>query len=60
MRDGVAGTEADAAAYAGAKVARVADDPAGRMALLHATYERPAGTVVRHRPFRRAYRSSTR
>jgi hypothetical protein len=54
MRDGVAGTEADAAAYAGAKVARVADDPAGRMALLHATYERPAGTVVRHRPFRRA------
>jgi len=44
----------DAAAVAAARVAAVRDDPAGRMALLRATYDGPDGSAVRHRPFRRA------
>jgi hypothetical protein len=54
MRDIVAGAENDAAAVAAARVASVRDDPLGRLALLRATYETPAGSAVRHRPFRRA------
>jgi hypothetical protein len=44
----------DAAAYAAARVTEVADDPAGRLTLLRATYDDPAGAAVRQRPFRRA------
>ena len=35
-------------------MAQVADDPAGRLALLRASYDGPFGPSVRHRPFRRA------
>ena len=44
----------DAAAYAAARVAQVADDPAGRLALLRASYDGPFEPSVHHRPFRRA------
>ncbi len=40
--------------WAAAQVARVRDDPEGRMALLADTYHEPRGSTRRHRPFRRA------
>jgi hypothetical protein len=40
--------------WAAAQVARVRDDPAGRMALLSRTYRGPLGRAPRHLPFRRA------
>jgi len=43
-----------AADWAAAQVARVRDDPRGRMALLSRTYRGPAGRSRRHEPFRRA------
>ena len=46
--------ETGAAAAAAAWVVAVRDDPAGRIALLRATYDDPAGAAVRHRPFQRA------
>jgi hypothetical protein len=50
-----ANTTEDAAALAAAKVARVADDPAGRLALLHELYASPTGRRrQRHLPYRRA------
>jgi hypothetical protein len=50
----VAGTSSDAGAFAAAQVAAVRDDPAGREALLSASYDGPFGSSPRHRPFRRA------
>ena len=44
----------DAAAFAAAQVAQVRDDPAGRLALLRASYDGPFGPSSHHRPFRRA------
>jgi hypothetical protein len=50
-----AGTTGDAAALAAARVARVADDPAGRLALLHQLYTTHNGRERdRHLPYRRA------
>ena len=43
-----------AADWAAAQVARVRDDPSGRMALLARTYHRAPGSAQRHQPFRRA------
>jgi len=40
--------------WAAAQVARVRDDPSGRMALLTRTYRGPLGSSRRHEPFRRA------
>jgi hypothetical protein len=40
--------------WAAEQVARVRDDPAGRMALLARTYRGPLGQAPRHLPFRRA------
>jgi hypothetical protein len=47
-------TPSDAAGFAAAQVAAVRDDPAGRLALLRASYDGPFGSSPRHRPFRRA------
>jgi hypothetical protein len=46
--------------WAAAQVARVRDDPAGRMALLARTYRGPLGRAPRHLPFRRAAMSFMR
>jgi hypothetical protein len=46
--------------WATAQVARVRDDPAGRMALLSRTYRGPLGRAPRHLPFRRAAMSFMR
>jgi hypothetical protein len=43
-----------AAAWAGAQVAAVRDDPAARLALLVRTYHGPSGRAPQHLPFRRA------
>jgi hypothetical protein len=43
-----------AAAWAGAQVAAVRDDPAARLSLIARTYRGPAGDAPRHLPFRRA------
>jgi hypothetical protein len=43
-----------AADWAAAQVARVRDDPSGRMALLARTYQLAPGGTRRHEPFRRA------
>jgi hypothetical protein len=47
-------TPSDAAEFAAAQVAAVRDDPAGRQALLRASYDGPVGSSPHHRPFRRA------
>jgi hypothetical protein len=47
-------TPSDAAGFAAAQVAAVRDDPAGRQALLRASYDGPFGSSPPHRPFRRA------
>lgn len=52
--------EDTAVAWAAAQVARVRDDPAGRMALLGRTYRGPLGRAPRHLPFRRAAMSFMR
>lgn len=50
-----ADTAGDAAALATAQVARVADDPRGRLALLHELYASPNGrSRAPHLPYRRA------
>jgi hypothetical protein len=49
-----------AAEWAAAQVARVRDDPSGRMALLARTYRRPPGRSRRHEPFGRAATSFMR
>jgi hypothetical protein len=46
--------------WAAAQVARVRDEPAGRIALLARTYRGPRGRASRHRPFRRAAMSFMR
>jgi hypothetical protein len=46
--------ETTAAEWAAAQVARVRDDPAGRLALMSRAYHGPFGTARRHLPFRRA------
>lgn len=43
-----------AAEYAAAQVAKVRDDPAGRLALLRSLYEAPPGLPELHLPYRRA------
>jgi hypothetical protein len=45
---------ADALALAGAQVAAVRDDPAGRLALMARVFRGPTGRAPRHLPFRRA------
>jgi hypothetical protein len=45
--------------WAATQVARVRDDPRGRIALLSRTYGGPAGRSRRHEPFRRAAMSFT-
>jgi hypothetical protein len=56
LRDSWAGpaTVQGAAGFAVEQVTRVRDDPAGRMALLARTYQRPLARSRRHQPFRRA------
>ena len=49
-----------AAGWAAAQVARVRDDPPGRMALLARTYQGPLGRARRHEPFGRAAMSFMR
>ena len=46
--------------WAAAQVARLRDDPAGRIALLARTYRGPLGRAPRHLPFRRAAMSFMR
>src|ERR1700730_8341525 len=46
--------------WAAAQVARVRDDPTGRIALLARTYRGPRGRARRHLPFRRAAMSFMR
>jgi hypothetical protein len=52
--EGALGSDETAAEWAAAQVARVRDDPSGRMALLARTYRGPLGRSRRHEPFRRA------
>lgn len=47
-------TTGEAAAWAADQVARVEDDPHGRLMLLHALYSSPDGGRGRHLPYRRA------
>ncbi|WP_086662097.1 hypothetical protein [Lentzea kentuckyensis] len=49
-----------AATWAEQQVARVRDDPAGRLALMERCYHGPFGTAPRHLPFRRAAMSFLR
>lgn len=49
-----------AAEWAAAQLARVRDDPAGRLALLSHTYRGPLGRAPRHLPFRKAAMSFMR
>jgi hypothetical protein len=56
-RDEAMTSDETAADRAAAQVARVRDDPSGRMALLARTYRGPVGRAPRHEPFRRAAKS---